>query len=236
VKTTNYFLMIIYIGLSWGLFNQSLEASPVGLYMGGQLGWDNVHQGHFIAEHLDRLVKKAFPDKKIDNFDEIYHDTGMAERFFVGYQFNPYFALETGYTHFNSLEVNTNRNATISIFHTPVNMDLATHAFVQTFAIDFVAKGILPISERFSVYGKGGLAYLNANGKVRISANAPGTGEAIISGNPSMNVVYPTVSIGLNYDLSQHVSADLSWNRIQQLSHRSFPSTDFVALGFIYHF
>lgn len=61
---------------------------------------------------------------------------GFAWNINIGYQFNPYFALESGYTSFPDITLNPGE--------------------VQTSGLDFLGKGILPINEQFNVFAKAG--------------------------------------------------------------------------------
>ena len=226
------------IGLTLWLFAISKAFATIpGPYIGGQLGWADLHQGDYIASHLNSLFEKAVPSLSIDSLNILYINTGLAGRVFLGYQFNSYFAAEVGYYRFTQLDVNTKLDIDVIILKQNFTLptSLSTRATVRTEALDLVAKGILPLTDKFSIYGKLGLAYLNVIGKVSLSVNSPLLNTSL-SGNPSLNLVYPTFGIGANYDLTQHISTDLSWNRIQRLNSHLFPSTDFISLGLIYRF
>src|SRR4249919_2153962 len=67
-----------------------------------------------------------------------YDDEDTAFSVFGGYQFNRYFALEGGYANLGKIEAK------------PVGRDLETDSVFLT------AVGIVPITDKFSVYGKAG--------------------------------------------------------------------------------
>lgn len=163
----------VTIGLSFVIPSFSL-ATTNGFYVGGQVGRDNLHQGQYISHYLDDLLIRAFPKNSlqyVNSLNAIYQDSGLGGRIFAGYQFNPYFAAEIGYYRFSSLNINTKRDVQLAIFkEMPVH--LITHASVKTYAIDVVGKGIIPITEKFSFYGKLGAAYLNAEGNASIAATS----------------------------------------------------------------
>ncbi len=217
-------------------------ATLPGFYLGGQLGWGNVHQGTYVATYLNKLIKKAVPDAPVNTLNILYSDTGIAGRLFAGYQFNSYFGLELGYYRFNRMQVNTDLQFKTTIPNLDVDwpIDFKTHASVNTTVFDLVTKIILPITNKFSLYGKAGIAYLDVRGDASVKVVVPVVDNATVSislsSNPAMNLIYPTFGLGMNYDLTTHVSTDFSWIRIQQINSHAFPSTDFVSLGLLYHF
>jgi hypothetical protein len=102
-------------------------------------------------------------------------DTGIAGRVYAGYQFNPYFATELGYTQFSKTDFSATANTTSSST-TPdnpnreINGNVLTTSSIQKYegeitehAIDLVAKGTLPLQYGFGVYAKAGMAYITAN-------------------------------------------------------------------------
>lgn len=237
VSLKSFYLLMIASMVIFSIPKKSF-ATLAGPYMGGQLGWGNVHQGSYIASYLNGLVNKIVPGTEIDGINVLFQDSGLAGRLFAGYQFNAYFAAEVGYYRFSRLDVNSDMITTLDLKkygYDIVTVNLFSRASVATDAFDFVAKGIYPVTDRFSIYGKLGLAYMHIEGHATIGARI-NLAEISISANPTLNVIYPTFGVGVNYDLTQHVSADISWNRIQQYSSRAFPSTDFVGLGVLYHF
>ena len=204
--------------------------------MGIQGGWANLHQGEYIASRLDALLEKEIPGVSAKSIN-VFSDTGLAGRIFAGYQFNPYFAIEMGYYRFNRLNVNTDLTVDLTILdqqglHIPV--DFSTQAFVKTDAFDLIFKGILPCTDRLNLYGKLGVTYLEISGKVSLIEDTPLV-HANLSGNPSLNLVYPTAGIGISYDLTKKISSDLSWTHIQRINKHVFPSADFVAVGLLYY-
>jgi hypothetical protein len=62
--------------------------------------------------------------------------SGFAWNGNLGYQFNQYFAVESGYTNFHDITVGSQK--------------------VHTYGIDLLAKGIYPINSQFNVFAKAG--------------------------------------------------------------------------------
>lgn len=238
----NYRAVTPLVILLWALGLPHLSrAAANGPYVGGQLGWADTHQGEFISIHLNGLVQKVIPDLSSQPLDILFNNTGVAGRVFVGYQFIRYFAAEVGYYRFSKLDVKTDANLELRIFnsyHLPLNV--STHSKVRTYAIDLIAKGIWPITDRFNVYAKLGLAYLNVSGSVTAAAKTTIVNSieiiASISANPSLNIVYPAFGFGISYDVSNHFTAELFYSRIQQFDKKLFPNIDFLGVGLAYRF
>jgi OOP family OmpA-OmpF porin len=139
-------------------------------------------------------------------------DTGLAGRLFTGYQFNQNFAAELGYTHFSKSDVKVTGFGKIGD--------------IKEYAVDLVAKGIMPLNNGISLYGKLGPAWLKGDA----SNSLDGTSS-------DESKVYPTFGVGVSYDLTPNVPVDLSWNRIQRVGGSdNIPSTDLFSLGIAYNF
>ncbi len=70
------------------------------------------------------------------------------------------------------------------------------------------ALGILPIGERFSVFGRVGLSLMNAKGTARITIDG-----ATQSPSQSTQNSDPMVGIGAEYSLGKHFAIRLAWDR-----------------------
>lgn len=197
-----------------------------------------MHQGEFLSYHLNGLINRVVSVPSIDSLNIFFNNTGFAGRIFAGYQFNAYFAAEMGYYRFSPLNIKADFNVDVVIlekFDLSVPFDFTARATVYTYVVDLVGKGIYPVTDKFSLYGKLGVAYLNATGNIILAVKTKIV-DLSISTNPSINVLYPTFGIGLNYDITQHFSTDLSWSHIQKYNSHCFPSVDFVGVGLLYHF
>lgn len=236
-----FIISLIIFLLSLGLCQSSLAAAN-GPYVGVQIGWANIHQGEFIAYHLNELVHRVFPEGDINKpLKIVFNDTGFAGRLFAGYQFDKYFAVEVGYYRFARLDFTTTLNVEVAVFRVySLPMDITAHATVNTYVVDLVGKGMWPVTDKFKLYAKFGLAYINTDGTVSIAVKTTILSvvdlSASLSSTPSVNLIYPTLGLGMAYNIAEHFSADLSYTRIQQFTSNSFPSIDFIAVGLIYHF
>jgi len=175
-------------------------------YVGGQLGYGNVHQ--FTG---------------IDNGK----DTGIAGRLFAGYQFNDYFATEMGWSKFS--------NATTSLAFSDTDFNGYVKGTVKTDAVDLVVKGILPVTAQMNVYGKLGGAYVVSRGNINVSYVDSGYSYSG-SYSETERKLLPTAGVGASYAINNNLAADISYNRIQKVGNNSsfVNSTDLVSLGLIY--
>jgi OmpA-OmpF porin, OOP family len=137
--------------------------------------------------------------------------TVLTGRGSFGYQFDQNFAVEAGYTQFNKMKVSNQPNAK-----------------VEQHAIDVFGKGILPLSNNFSLYGKVGAAYVDL--KETNSFGATFTDNKFL----------PAFGAGVGYDLTPNVPVSIGWERIQKVGHTDahspIKSSDFFYAGVAYNF
>ncbi|OAI49414.1 hypothetical protein AYO45_02570 [Gammaproteobacteria bacterium SCGC AG-212-F23] len=217
-----------------GLLAGSAFAMQPGTYAGIQLGWGTIHQGGVSNSSINNVFRALGPNFVVTSRSNSNSDSGFAGRIFGGYQFCQYWAAELGFSKFTNATAKA--NAAASYPPGPLTANLAASGSVSAYAVDLVAKGILPIQDNFSAYGKLGAAYLNENGHINLTAsNSAGT---IVGGRASagQSRVLPTASIGLAYDVNRCTAVDLGWNHIQTVGSNHLGNTDMVALGVSYSF
>lgn len=189
------FVAVALAGFALIGFSTAANAALPGFYAGGQLGY-----GHTSWTNSDLHVNSASIDQD-----------GLAGRVFGGFEFNENWAAELGYTRFPNTDVKN------------INGVAGNNGDINNqYDIDLVAKGILPLANSFSMYGKLGGAY----------AKASSSRDLITSSSR----VYPTFGVGLSYDITPNVPVDLSWNRVQKVNNGPIPSTDLFAVGVAYNF
>jgi opacity protein-like surface antigen len=72
----------------------------------------------------------------------------------------------------------------------------------------FSVLGILPIGERFSVYGRAGLSLLNAKGTARITVD--GESQRASQSSQKSDAMF---GVGAEYSLTRHFAIRLAWDR-----------------------
>jgi len=201
------------------------NAALKGPYVGGQLGFGNVHQDTFTAPSTSIFLTSGASGK----------DTGIAGRVYFGYLINRYVAAEVGYSKFSN--TNTKMYATQIDYITGGAITHYASGTIETEAVDLVGKGIIPFQNGFNLYGKLGVAYLRGTGSINYSVTEPGIYNSHTHVSEDAHKFFPTFGLGVGYDVSQHVTTDVSWNRIQKVGNSSeLNSTDLFAVGFSYNF
>ncbi len=205
------------------------NAAAPGVYVSGQLGYANTHLGNKtnIAALTPKLPGTFTP---ISGSDTDLANNGLAGRIALGYQFNPNFALEAGYLHLGQRKV----DGVVSYILHPVRPGSLE---LQQDAIDLLAKGIIPVSDKFNLYGKAGLAYVNTNMTYIVQTlPTPEKTDANKSANIDQYKLAPEVALGVSYDITPNVSVDTSWTHIQAVGKNRPGNIDFVAVGLAYNF
>src|SRR5690348_14285177 len=97
LKTVNkkHILTAVIAGVA-SMWIAGANAALTGPYIGGQLGYGNVHQGNFASS----AVTDNAPGTIVSSGNSS-KDTGLAGRIFGGYQINQNFAAEMGYSKFH---------------------------------------------------------------------------------------------------------------------------------------
>jgi hypothetical protein len=166
-----------------------------------------------LAEWYYLGFQAGYADNHNNSDDSCWHNQqassdGFAGRVLLGYQFHPNFSVEAGYNSF--------------FFGTPDYVDHLHYGKLDNsndygYAADLVGKMNVNVVGDFGLYAKAGAVYLN-DGR-----------DGIFDG------IY---GLGAYYDITSHVTADLSWTRYNaQLfnsDHNSF--NNFYALGVMYKF
>jgi opacity protein-like surface antigen len=198
----------------------NVNAAVNGPYVGGQLGYGNVHQGG-IGDRVDSIDGVAISNSG--------RTTGVAGRVYIGYQVMQNFAAELGYSKFS----NANSKSSVHV----EDADAVAKGSIKTDAFDLVGKGIIPLPMGFDVYGKAGIAYMTGKGTASYTQQVAGETVFSVKGSETQHHIYPTFGAGVGYDVTKNIVTDVSWNRIQKTGSSSdLESTDLFAVGVAYNF
>lgn len=132
------FALIAAFSSAPALAQTALKTSFEGTYLGAGIGQSKLHDDSF-----DQLEKFGY---SVDNNDTAY-------QLFMGYQFNPYFAVEGSYIDFGDF------SASYSDAYLKPNNELSTDGFGAAML------GRLPIQGGFSIHGKLGMVAWDAESK-----------------------------------------------------------------------
>ena len=140
------------------------------------------------------------------------HRGGFAYNGDIGYQLNNYFGLELGYNHFANVPY--------------------PYASKGNYSGDLALKGILPLAERWNLFGKLGLAYVHSQQKFSNFSH--------INNNLTTNFTYGSVSgpapylaAGVSYKLSQQFDINA---QIHGTPGTHVPEMYAALIGLSYHF
>ena len=148
-------------------------------------------------------------------------------KFFVGYGFNPYFAVESGIAWLGKSSVNMDfRSGINSVGHFHMDYKM-TAAFID-------AVGMLPVSDKWSFIGRVGVSYS------RVSSNLNGEPLTIIvsENDKSESKVREKFGAGIDYNMNPKVTIRAEWERYKMpdpLSDEKF-NVDAATLSLLYHF
>jgi OOP family OmpA-OmpF porin len=143
-------------------------------------------------------------------------DSDTAWRIFGGYQVNRNFAVEAGYHDLGS--------ATASTGSVRLNADAT--------ALELVGIGMLPLAERFSVYGKLGVYA----GSTDWNVSVPALG---LSQGGSEDTTDLTYGLGLRYDINRQVALRGEWQRYTNMGNKDTigeTDVDVVSIGVLWKF
>lgn len=193
------------------LLSMTASAAVNGFYAGAQMGYaDTGYTAHNLG---------------LDGTDASVDSNGIAGGVFAGYQLNPYFAVQGGYTKFSDADIK----------HANLGLGFEGHGKVEEQAFDLVGKGILPLQKGFSLYGDAGMAVVLAKAKMTVDGNTQGVTFSDTTSNDKTKIL-PTFGVGVSYDLTPKVPVSLGWTRIQKMGGNSIQSVDMGMVSVAYHF
>jgi len=153
---------------------------------------------------------------------------GISGRIYAGYQFNPYFALEAGYTQFNKTDFTQSFGYIDQSRYTTDKFD----GEVTEHATDIVGKLTMPFQYGFGAYIKAGAAYIAADRHINFT-EIQSNGSAIPQETlytKSYQAVRPTYGIGLDYTIPcTSLDVDVSYTEIA--GGGGIPKTGLAAIG-----
>jgi OmpA-OmpF porin, OOP family len=146
-------------------------------------------------------------------------DKDTSWKIFGGYQFNRNFALEFGYVDLGEAALSG-----------PTPPFGTTSAKLESTAFELVGVGMLPIVNRFSIYGKLGL--------YRADTDAQATATALGSAKESDSNTDLTFGVGVRYDFTRNLGIRAEWQRYADVSAGAFGEGDIdvTSVGLLWRF
>jgi opacity protein-like surface antigen len=172
--------------------------NAAGFVIGLEGGYADTHWDNLAVTHLS------------------ISDSGFAGRAFLGYDFNQYFGVESGFIFLPDAKFSVD------------NID--ADAKIRNYAIDLLAKVSVPVTSGFKLYAKAGAGYFNS----KLSSSLPGE-----EGQTNSHVG-PAFGVGAGYEVVPNLTINLSWMRYsghgKVFSDNYQPNPDVVLLGLSYKF
>ncbi|MGA7950315.1 MAG: outer membrane beta-barrel protein [Thiobacillaceae bacterium] len=148
--------------------------------------------------------------------------SGNQWRLQLGYGINSNFAVEAGYIDFGKAK------------YSAAYAGGTASGNLKAGGLDLVALGILPLSERFSIFGKAGAVAVRA--KSSLTASAPAGAAA---GDATSNEVRPLIGLGVSYRIADNVDLRGEFDHVNGLGKSNKTGTmdsNLVSVGVAYHF
>lgn len=213
-------MKMIRSSVTLGLVALSVIATPfamaddVGLYVGGNLGQSRAT----IDEDriTNALTGAGFTTT---GFEDDNRDLGF--KLFGGYQFNKYFALEAGYFDLGKFEF------------TSTGLPPGTlNGNIKLRGVNLDAVGILPITEKFSAFGRVGVNYAKTE-----DSFVGGGSLTVLNPNPSKHDTNYKIGFGLQYALNDSLAlrAEAERYRINDAVGNN-GDIDLISVGLVFRF
>lgn len=142
-----------------------------------------------------------------------------------GYQFNDHFAIEVAYVDLGTTAYRFSATASDGVNDIDTDVELASSADGPVLS----ALGILPIGERFSVFGRVGFSLMNATGTARIVLG--GAADRLSQSSQKSD---PMFGVGAEYSIGKHFAIRLSWDRYMDVGTEDVTGdidADLISLG-----
>lgn len=191
--------------LSLGLLSAATAgASEPGWYFVG-FGGEASASGLSVSSSEDRLAAIVdAADLDIVSVTTTVDDSDTGFGLAGGYQMNDHLAFEFSYVDLGT--VGSRHAATITDGVTQEDADVLLQSSASGGAVSVL--GILPIGERFSLFGRVGISFLSADGSAKITVDGQSQRP-----RQSSQKTDPVFGVGAEYAMSKHFAVRLAWDR-----------------------
>jgi long-chain fatty acid transport protein len=196
----------VEIGMHQNVFALSLgwvlDPGPVALGEYGDGEWSGINfDGWYGGMNFGQSNYRGVDEDSVSPRSEAWKVYG-------GYQFNKYLSVEGGYVNLNDMKARTG--------------SIVTNMATQAWTLGAVAS--YPVTKKFSVMGKLGAAYMNADVTVK-----NGTALTVQGSDDGYE---PNYGVGVNYALLDNFSVRAEWERFDRKEY----DVDLVSAGFAMKF
>ena len=203
----------------------SAHAGEPGWYLvgfGGESSASGASQNQ-MDENLVPIFESAGLD--IVSLTSTIDDSDTGFGFAGGYQLNRHFAMEFAYVDLGSLDYQATATVTDGVDERDADVQFGNSAHGPVIS----AIGILPIGERFSLFGRVGLSLLNAEGSVRITLD--GSSQRASQSSQKTDPMY---GLGAEFNVSKNFAIRVTWDRYLDIGTKDIAGdvdADLMTLG-----
>jgi OOP family OmpA-OmpF porin len=206
------------------------SAAEEGWYIvgfAGEASAQNINQGE-----LDQNTSDVFGSVGLTIVDatSTLDDSDTAFGLAGGYQVNPNFAAELAWVDLGEISYAANGTVTdgVDTFDAGLGIDQSTSGPV------FSILGIVPIGERFSVFGRLGIALMSVDADATVSLDGESASDGVSTDRS--NLMY---GIGGEFSLNRAFGIRLGWDRYAEVGSEDQAGEvdiDVISLGLRYNF
>ena len=193
--------LLLCLGIGLVASAQAAELGWYGVGFGGESSASGISQNQ-VDENLVAIFESVGLD--VVDLTATLDDSDTGFGLAGGYQLNDHFAVEFAYVDLGS--VNYRASVTVSDGVDQAEADVGLESSAQGPVVS--ALGILPIGERFSLFGRVGLSLLKAEGTARIALD--GISQRASQSSQKSD---PMLGVGAELSLSKHFAIRLAWDR-----------------------
>jgi len=202
----------------------------VGPY-GGLLVGNAKYSVDAAEEEADLVAFIQAPGLPLRDIRTSTEDTDIGYTAAFGYRFTRYFAAELGLAQYGETSSIVRADIDQGQGFVPANVKFS-------FAVGgpiFSAIGVLPLGDKFEIYGRVGMLFANAERELAARVDGRNAGRGSAQGD-STEIVY---GAGLSFNINQVYSLRLEHQRLTEVGQEDRSGTedvDFTALGFLVRF
>lgn len=194
---------VLLLCLNVGLVAAAQAAEP-GWYLvgfGGESSASGLSQGQ-VDDNLAAIFGSV--GLEVVDASSTLDDSDTGFGLAGGYQVNDHFAFEFSYVDLGSIGYRGTGTVTDGVDQVAAEAIFESEADGPVLSV----LGILPIGERFSVFGRAGWSLMNAKGSARITVD--GVSDQASQSSQKSDLMF---GAGMEYELTRHFAIRLGWDR-----------------------
>ena len=194
---------------------RSRSANRIGAYAGGQIGQTtySANNAEAIAVFLEDSINDAGVANQ--NLTTSLEDTDLGYQAMFGFRFHRYFAAELGLAQFGDMEVTSRADVDFDDGRGFVPTRLKVSHSVGGLVISAI--GILPLHEKFELFGRVGYLFASASQQFSASIDGENAGTGSVRGDSQDAVL----GAGFSFNINQVYSIRGEYQQIDSVGQPS---------------